>query len=106
MFIRLKREPTAKYHRAAAITLSEKRRHSPARCALRFRQSACDFLPDDHTAQSRRNDCRNHGVRKKSGKRLPKLLRKSRVLQHKRALHVRPAMQPAAQLKVAVPDSP
>jgi hypothetical protein len=104
VLILLEREPTAQSHGAAGVALGENGRHSPARGPLWFWQGPRDFLPDNHSAQSRRNNGSDDRVGKKSGQRVAKFLGEARILQDKRTLHISRAMQTAGKLKMAVPD--
>ncbi len=104
MLIGAQRKSAAQTHDAGGIAFGKNGGNAAAAAALRLGQGARDFLADDDAAERRRHHRFDGGVRKKRSQRAAQFFRGTRILQDERALYVRPAVQAAGELKMAVPD--
>src|SRR5229473_4402084 len=104
VLIGAQRKSAAQTHDSGGIAFGKNSGNAAAAAALWLGQGARDFLADDDAAERRRHHRFDGGVRKKRSQRAAQFFRRTRILQDKRALYVRPAVQAAGELEMAVPD--
>ena len=105
VLIRFERESAAQGHRTAAVALRRKIAGTPLPTVPfgsgKARATSCPITTPPSAGET---TAAMTASEKSAASACPKLLGKSRVLQHERTLHVSPAVQAAGKLKMAVPD--